>query len=73
MLEQDMTDEEFEPYFAKAQEVSQFFREIGPKYDQENTFAYRRSRRSKSPGSAHFRCLGHSAAPAATFCTSRKW
>lgn len=40
MLEQDMTDEEFEPYFAKAQEVSQFFREIGPKYDQENTFAY---------------------------------
>lgn len=40
MLEQDMTDEEFVPYFAKAQEVSQFFREIGPKYDTENTFAY---------------------------------
>ena len=40
MLNQDMTDEEFAPYFAKAQEVSQFFREIGPKYDQENTFAY---------------------------------
>ncbi|MET0900005.1 MAG: acyl-CoA dehydrogenase family protein, partial [Mycobacterium sp.] len=40
MLEQDLTDEDFEPYFAKAQEVSQFFREIGPKYDQENTFAY---------------------------------
>ena len=40
MLNQDMTDEEFAPYFAKAQEVSQFFREIGPKYDEENTFAY---------------------------------
>ncbi|MBB3753944.1 alkylation response protein AidB-like acyl-CoA dehydrogenase [Mycolicibacterium sp. BK634] len=40
MLNQDMTDEEFAPYFAKAQEVSQLFREIGPKYDQENTFAY---------------------------------
>ncbi|WP_131724954.1 acyl-CoA dehydrogenase family protein, partial [Mycobacteroides abscessus] len=40
MLEQDMTDKEFEPYFAKAQEVSQFFREIGPKYDVDDTFAY---------------------------------
>src|SRR6202453_5234911 len=40
MLTQDMTDEEFAPYFAKAQEVSEFFREIGPKYDVENTFAY---------------------------------
>ncbi|RAV01574.1 acyl-CoA dehydrogenase family protein [Mycolicibacter senuensis] len=39
-LVEDMTEEEFEPYFAKAQEISQFFREIGPKYDQENTFAY---------------------------------
>jgi len=40
MLDQDMSDEEFQPYFAKAQEVSQYFREIGPKYDVENTFAY---------------------------------
>jgi alkylation response protein AidB-like acyl-CoA dehydrogenase len=40
MLDQDMTDEEFAPYFAKAQEVSQYFREIGPKYDVENSFAY---------------------------------
>ena len=40
MLEQNLTDDEFEPYFAKAQEVSQFFREIGPQYDVENTFAY---------------------------------
>lgn len=40
MLEQDLTDDEFEPYFAKAQEVSAYFREIGPKYDRENTFAY---------------------------------
>lgn len=39
-LVEDMSDEEFEPYFAKAQEVSQYFREIGPKYDEENTFAY---------------------------------
>ncbi|WP_273735352.1 acyl-CoA dehydrogenase family protein [Mycolicibacterium septicum] len=40
MLDQDMTDEEFAPYFAKAQELSKYFREIGPKYDVENTFAY---------------------------------
>ncbi|ORB76481.1 hypothetical protein BST46_29865, partial [Mycobacterium timonense] len=40
MLQQDLTDEDFGPWFAKAQEVSQFFREIGPRYDQENTFAY---------------------------------
>src|SRR5215831_5346925 len=39
MLHYDMTDEEFEPYFAKAKEISQFFREIGPKYDAENAFA----------------------------------
>lgn len=35
-----MTEEEFESVFAKAQELSQFFREIGPKYDEENTFAF---------------------------------
>lgn len=40
MLNTDMTDEEFQTYFEKAQKVSEFFREIGPKYDQENTFAY---------------------------------
>jgi alkylation response protein AidB-like acyl-CoA dehydrogenase len=40
MFAPDMTDEEFEPVFAKAQELSQLFREIGPKYDVENTFAY---------------------------------
>ncbi|MBS1694064.1 MAG: acyl-CoA/acyl-ACP dehydrogenase [Actinobacteria bacterium] len=39
MLEQDLTDEDFEPYLAKAQELSGYFREIGPKYDAENTFA----------------------------------
>ena len=39
-LHQDMTDEEFAPYFAKAQEVSKYFREIGAKYDAENTFAH---------------------------------
>ncbi|HKP42138.1 acyl-CoA dehydrogenase family protein [Mycobacterium sp.] len=40
MLQQDMTDDEFEPYFAKAQDVSTFFREIGPRYDEESAFAY---------------------------------
>lgn len=40
MLEQDMTDEEFQPFFEKAEELSKFFREIGPKYDAENAFAY---------------------------------
>jgi alkylation response protein AidB-like acyl-CoA dehydrogenase len=40
MLKQDLTEEEFAPYFAKAQEVSEFFREIGPRFDKENTFAY---------------------------------
>ncbi|MER6972212.1 acyl-CoA dehydrogenase family protein [Nocardioides sp. NPDC057767] len=35
-----MTEDEFEGAFAKAQELSQFFREIGPKYDEENTFAF---------------------------------
>lgn len=40
MLQQDLTDEDFEPWFAKAHEVSQFFSEIGPRFDQANTFAY---------------------------------
>jgi alkylation response protein AidB-like acyl-CoA dehydrogenase len=40
MHERVMTDAEFEPYFAKARELSALFREIGPKYDQDNTFAY---------------------------------
>lgn len=35
-----MTEDEFEGVFAKAEELSQFFREIGPKYDLENTFAF---------------------------------
>jgi len=35
-----MTEAEFEKVFAKAEELSLFFREIGPKYDLENTFAY---------------------------------
>jgi len=38
--ERVLSDEEFEPWFAKAAELSEFFREIGPKYDVENTFAY---------------------------------
>ena len=35
-----MTDDEFDVAFAKAQKLSQYFREIGPKYDLDNTFAY---------------------------------
>ena len=35
-----ITEAEFESVFAKAEELSLFFREIGPKYDLENTFAY---------------------------------
>ncbi|MGQ0629930.1 MAG: acyl-CoA dehydrogenase family protein [Sporichthyaceae bacterium] len=42
MLEHGRTlsDEDFAPWFAKAEELSQLFREIGMKYDVENTFAY---------------------------------
>ena len=39
-MSDNMTDAEFEAAFAKAEELSIFFREIGPKYDVENTFAY---------------------------------
>src|ERR1700752_4926265 len=35
-----ITEAEFDAAFAKAEKLSLFFREIGPKYDQENTFAY---------------------------------
>jgi len=35
-----MTEAEFDAAFVKAEELSLFFREIGPKYDAENTFAY---------------------------------
>lgn len=35
-----LSDQDFEPWFEKAQELSQLFREIGMKYDVENTFAY---------------------------------
>lgn len=40
MLNPDMTDEEFQPHFEKARELSTFFREIGPEYDEKNTFAF---------------------------------
>src|SRR3954469_15361908 len=36
-----LSDEDFQAnWFSKAQELSTFFREIGMKYDVENTFAY---------------------------------
>ena len=40
MLYADMTDAEFDEAFAKAQELSRLFRELGPQCDEENTFAY---------------------------------
>ena len=39
-VDQTMTEAEFDIAFAKAQELSELFRELGPKYDVENTFAY---------------------------------
>ena len=50
MLQPDMTDEEFEPIFAKARELSEFFREIGPKYDVDNTFAFPTIQKFKESG-----------------------
>ena len=38
--ERVLSDEEFEPWFAKAQELSAYFREVGMTYDEINTFAY---------------------------------
>jgi alkylation response protein AidB-like acyl-CoA dehydrogenase len=40
MFEYDMTEAEFDAALDKAKELSQLFREVGPKYDEENTFAY---------------------------------
>ena len=40
MFEATMTESELEAVLEKAATLSMFFREIGPKYDVENTFAY---------------------------------
>ena len=40
MFVYDMTDDEFAAVFGKAQVLSEVFREIGPKHDEENTFAH---------------------------------
>jgi alkylation response protein AidB-like acyl-CoA dehydrogenase len=40
MPEVEMKEAEFEAYLEKARELSSFFREIGPKYDVDNTFAF---------------------------------
>jgi alkylation response protein AidB-like acyl-CoA dehydrogenase len=40
MFEATMTEAELEAVLEKAATLSTFFREIGPKYDVENTFAY---------------------------------
>ena len=40
MSDERLTDVEFESYLEKARELSQLFRELGPKYDEENTFAF---------------------------------
>ncbi|MGE4426767.1 MAG: acyl-CoA dehydrogenase family protein [Solirubrobacteraceae bacterium] len=39
-FEAALTDEEFDVLFEKAEELSQYFREIGPEYDEKNTFAF---------------------------------
>ena len=49
-VDQTITDEEFEAAFAKAEELSLFFREIGPTYDEANTFAYPTIERFKASG-----------------------
>ncbi len=50
MFERTMTDTELEIVLSKASALSAFFREIGPKYDQENTFAYPSIRAFKDSG-----------------------
>jgi alkylation response protein AidB-like acyl-CoA dehydrogenase len=40
MFEYSMTDAELETVMDKARSVSALFRELGPRYDEENTFAY---------------------------------
>src|SRR5580700_2886021 len=50
MFENTMTDTELEIVLFKASALSAFFREIGPKYDEENTFAYPSIRAFKDSG-----------------------
>jgi alkylation response protein AidB-like acyl-CoA dehydrogenase len=49
-MTETMTEEEFESAFEKAKELSAYFREIGPKYDVENTFAYPSIEKFKASG-----------------------
>jgi alkylation response protein AidB-like acyl-CoA dehydrogenase len=49
-VDQTMTPAEFDAAFAKAEELSLFFREVGPKYDIENTFAYPTIEKFKESG-----------------------
>lgn len=53
-MSETMTEAEFEAAFAKAQELSDYFREIGPKYDTENTFAYPTIEKFKTSGLGSF-------------------
>lgn len=50
MSDETLSDEEFEVYMEKARELSLFFREVGPKYDIENTFAYPTIEKFKASG-----------------------
>lgn len=50
MTTSEMTDAEFEAAFAKAEKLSTYFREIGPKCDRENTFAYESIQAFKDSG-----------------------
>jgi alkylation response protein AidB-like acyl-CoA dehydrogenase len=49
-----MTDAEFDIAFAKAEELSLYFREIGPEYDISNTFAYPSIAKFKESGLGSF-------------------
>jgi alkylation response protein AidB-like acyl-CoA dehydrogenase len=50
MFEYSMTDAELATVMDKARSLSAFFREIGPRYDEENTFAYPSIKQFKESG-----------------------
>jgi alkylation response protein AidB-like acyl-CoA dehydrogenase len=50
MTDETLSEEEFETYMQKARELSAYFREIGPYYDEVNTFAYPTIEKFKESG-----------------------
>lgn len=49
-FEGSLSEEEFEGLLAKARELSSYFAEIGPEYDEKNTFAFPTIERYKATG-----------------------